>query len=65
MEIIKRGEVRDEVKQIECKRCGTIFRFKKSECKVTPPLGVLHDGLKDYNIDCPICGMNIDFNWLG
>jgi len=62
MNIIKIGNISHDVMRITC-GCGTIFEFEKKECNTTSQLGVMHDGMGAYNINCPVCGVNIDFDW--
>ena len=63
MKIIKRNELPIEIKRITCKKCGSIFEFTKDECKATSQLGVMHDGLGSYNINCPVCNKINYFDW--
>lgn len=63
MKIIKRGSVPCDTKQIRCTKCNTLFEVEKRECNVTSQLGVMHDGMGAYNIDCPVCGVNLNFDW--
>lgn len=56
MKIIEGHEPVKPTKRVTCDHCSSIFEFTKDECKHTSQLGVMHDGLGAYNIDCPVCG---------
>lgn len=62
MKIIKKNE-NYKVKRITCDGCGSIFEFSKGECHRTGTLGIIHDGLGEYNIGCPVCKQINYFSW--
>lgn len=60
MEIIRQGNTYKTKKQFVCTRCGCIWNAEKGEYNVTSQLGVMHDGMKAYNMKCPCCGNIVD-----
>ena len=63
MKIIKVGKTISQIKRLTCSHCESIFEFTKDECKHTSQLGMMHDNLGAYNIDCPVCGATRYFDW--
>lgn len=63
MKVIQVGKPISQIKRLTCSGCGTIFEFTKSECSVTSQFGVIHDGLGNYNINCPVCNSVAYFDW--
>lgn len=62
MTIIKQGKIPDTSKKGKCDYCGCIFKAEKGEYKATGQLGVMHDGLPNYNCECPCCGKTVYFD---
>jgi len=56
MEIIKMGRLNnpEEIKQFECRHCGTIFKANKFEYNTAGQFAYLHDGIQ-YKCTCPVC----------
>lgn len=63
MRIVKEGVIPKELMRLKCGDCGTIFEIEKHESIATSQLGIVHDGLPSYHIDCPICKKTIYFDW--
>lgn len=63
MKIIERHEPATVTKRLTCDKCDSVFEFEKSECDVTDQMGVMHDGLGSYNVQCPVCGERSYFDW--
>lgn len=62
MEIIRVGKIDYKTKRLTCNKCKTIFEVEKSDCSVTSDTAAFYDGMKHYNVNCPICKKNIDFD---
>ena len=60
MKIIKEGIRPILIKRFICTNCGCIWEAGKSEYNVTSYLGMMHDGLKAFNMNCPCCGTLVD-----
>ena len=57
MKIIKKGIRPTLFKRFICANCGCIWEAEKGEYNSTSQLGMIHDGLKAYNMNCPCCGI--------
>lgn len=64
MTIIKHGKISPYIKRLTCSKCKTIFEVDDNEAKYTEQLGQIHDGLKERNVKCPVCGLIIYFNFM-
>ena len=62
MIIIKEGNRPAIIKRFTCKNCGCIWEAEKGEYNVTSQYGIIHDGLKAFNMNCPCCGKIVDTN---
>ena len=60
MKIIKKGFRPTITKRFICADCGCIREAEKGEYNVTSHLGMIHDGLKAYNMNCPCFGAFVD-----
>ena len=60
MKIIKKGIRPTITKKFICTNCGCIWEAEKGEYNVTSYLGMMHDGLKAYSMNCPCCGAFVD-----
>ena len=60
MKIIKEGIRPTITKRFICKNCDCIWEAEKREYNVTSHLGMIHDGLKAYNMWCSCCGAFVD-----
>ena len=50
MKIIKKGIRPTITKRFICKNCGCIWEAEKGEYNITSYLGMMHDGLKAFNM---------------
>lgn len=64
MKIIKEGVIPNLLRRLTCDKCGTIFEIEKYESAATSQLGIIHDGLPNRHIDCPLCKKTIYFDWI-
>ena len=60
MKTIKEGIRPTITKRSICTNSGSIWEAEKDEYNVTSSLGMMHDGLKAFNMDCPCCGAFVD-----
>ena len=60
MKIIKKGIKKGITKRFICADCCCIWEAEKGEYNVTSHLGIMYDGLKAYNMNCPCCGAFVD-----
>ena len=60
MKIIKKGIRTTLFKRFMWGSCGCIWEAEKGEYNSTSQLGMIHDGLKAYNMNCPCCGAFVD-----
>jgi len=62
MKIIKQGKTPLRTKKLTCGYCGCIFEVEQGEYKATSQIAVIHDGLSNYNCECPCCKHEIYFD---